>query len=91
MTSERLKRLIFIKKHSPKKFNESLMSGKLVPSAPEMNKLFKKRAKTLCYKKSIRKTIVFKGVQHYAVFKCNRRISGNFETKSKARRRMNQL
>lgn len=40
MTSERLKRLKFIKKHSPNKFEEALKSGKLVPSANEMNKLY---------------------------------------------------
>ena len=38
--SERMKRLKFIKEHAPRKFEEALMSGKLVPSAGEMNELY---------------------------------------------------
>ena len=39
LDKERLKRLKFIKKGSPKKFNAALKSGELVPSAEEMNEL----------------------------------------------------
>jgi len=43
--SEKLKRLEFIKKHSPLKFEDALKSGKLVPSANEMNRLFSVKKK----------------------------------------------
>lgn len=46
--NEKLKRLLFIKKHAPKKFKEALLSGKLVPSAYEMNIIYGKKSK---YKK----------------------------------------
>lgn len=37
---ERYKRLAFIKANAPDKFYDALLSGKLVPTASEMNKLF---------------------------------------------------
>lgn len=40
MPSERIKRLRFIKKNSPKRFEDALLSGKLVPTAAEMNDLY---------------------------------------------------
>lgn len=43
MANEKLKRLKFIKKHSPKKFKKALEKGELVPTAYEMNKLYPSR------------------------------------------------
>ena len=45
MESNKLKRLKHIKIHAPKKFEESLLSGKLVPSAREMNILYPRKKK----------------------------------------------
>lgn len=38
--SEKLKRLQFIKKNAPIKFEEALFTGSLVPTAEEMNILY---------------------------------------------------
>jgi len=42
---EKLKRLLFIKKNSPKRFEEAIKTGKLVPTAYEMNILYKRNKK----------------------------------------------
>lgn len=88
MTSERLKRLSFIKKHSPKKFNKSLMSGKLVPSASEMNKLFGKKSKIICYRKEKDKKfhLDVDGSKRYGLqFSTKKAMRNSIKTKYKIR------
>ena len=56
--SEKLKRLMFIKKHSLKKFEHALKTGQLVPTAYEMNVLYprgKKRWIEMVMKKKLPK------------------------------------
>ena len=38
--NERMKRLVFIKKHSPKKFDDAINSGKLKVSGRQLNFLY---------------------------------------------------
>jgi hypothetical protein len=41
--SNRLKRLLFIKKFASKKFEKALLEGEIVPTAREMNVLYPRR------------------------------------------------
>jgi hypothetical protein len=45
MANEKLKRLKFIKRYAPRKFSQALKSGRLVPTAYEMNQLYRKKKK----------------------------------------------
>ncbi len=41
MDEEKIKRINFIKKFAPKKLEDAIKTGKFVPSADEMNEVFK--------------------------------------------------